>query len=201
MTGEGPSSSCVDADRQIAHHILIDAHRALEFGDRRRRRVDIEQHVMALAVLVHAVGEVAQAPVFALLDLAALLGDQLGKAVGERVDLGAGNVLARDEHIFVKRHRLIPYGCRDPERGRRRVEPANAGKGSAHYSGSGASIALPASREGNAQPRPSNAVTPGLWPGTPSLSCIARRGGIRRGPGRPFPRTAASARRSRTSRG
>src|SRR5258707_901144 len=38
---------------------------------------------MALAVLVHAIGEVAQAPILAFLDLAPLVGDQLGKAVGQ----------------------------------------------------------------------------------------------------------------------
>ena len=61
---------------------------------------------MALAVLVHAVGEIAQAPIFALFDLAALLGDQLRKPVGELLDLGAGNVLARDKYVLVKRHLL-----------------------------------------------------------------------------------------------
>src|SRR5947208_9013520 len=86
----------------------MDAHRALELGDRRRRSLDIEQDVMALAVLFHAVGEIAQAPIFALLDLAALLRDQLGKAVGQSVHLRAGDVLARDKHILVKRHRNDP---------------------------------------------------------------------------------------------
>ena len=63
---------------------------------------------MALTVLVHTVGEIAQAPVFTLFDLPTLLGDQLREAIGELIDLGAGNILARDEHVFVQRHLTYP---------------------------------------------------------------------------------------------
>src|SRR6185312_13765517 len=83
----------VDPHGQVAQHVLVDPHRALELGDRRRGRVDVEEHVVALAVFVHAVGEISEAPIFALLDLAPLIRDQLGKLVGERFGLGAGDIL------------------------------------------------------------------------------------------------------------
>ena len=44
--------------------------------------------VVALAVLLDAVGEVAQAPVFALGDLAALLADERREGLGQGFDLG-----------------------------------------------------------------------------------------------------------------
>jgi len=128
----------IDPEGQIAHHVLVDAHRPLEFGDRRRGGVDIEQHVVALAVLVHAIGEVAQAPILAFLYFAALLGNQLGKAVGQRLGLRAGNVLARDEHVFVKRHcKRVPCGC-GPRGYRVRAGPGSSARHrqgeAAHYS-------------------------------------------------------------------
>src|SRR6476661_2845661 len=108
----------------------------LELGDRRRRRVDVEQHVMTLTVFVHAVGEIAQAPVFALLDFAALVGDQLGEGIGQLVDLGAGDILARDKHVFIKRHSFRPlWLMMTRSAGAGRVQPTQAklpaaGKGS-----------------------------------------------------------------------
>ena len=108
-----PFLELVDPQRQVAQDVLIDAHRPFEFGDRRCRAVDVEQHEVALAVLLHAVGEVAQAPIFTLLDLATLLGDQLGEGIGQRIDLGAGDVLARDKHVFVKRHRFSSLAAVD----------------------------------------------------------------------------------------
>src|SRR2546430_11101821 len=50
----------IDPEGQIAQHVLVDPHRPLELGDRRRRRLDVEQDVMALAVLFHAIGQIAQ---------------------------------------------------------------------------------------------------------------------------------------------
>jgi len=56
---------------------------------------------MSLAVLPHSICQVPQPPIFAFLDFAAVVGDELGQAIGEGIDLGAGNVLARDEYILV----------------------------------------------------------------------------------------------------
>jgi hypothetical protein len=51
---------------------LIESWRSI-FLDGRRRGVDGQQGVVALAVLLDAVGQVAQAPVFDLGDVAAIL--------------------------------------------------------------------------------------------------------------------------------
>src|SRR5262249_48634247 len=68
----------LDADAEIADHVFADALLALDLGDRRGGRVDVEQHEVRLAVLVHAVGEGAHAPVLGLGDLAAGLFDNAG---------------------------------------------------------------------------------------------------------------------------
>src|SRR5205085_8857121 len=84
-----------------------------------------------------AVGEVAQAPIFALFDLAALFRDQLGETVGQGIDLRAGDVLARDEHILVERHHksLMAVVTRSTAlAGPSRSGIRRAGKGAAHYS-------------------------------------------------------------------
>src|SRR6185312_9973914 len=60
-------------------------------------------------------------PIFALLDLAPLIRDQLGKLVGERFGLGAGDILARDKDILVERHSVSPLWLRRPGN---RVQPA-----------------------------------------------------------------------------
>ncbi len=101
---------------------------------------------MPLAILAHSVGEVAQAPVFPLLDLAAIVGDQLGKAVGESIDLCARYILACDEHILVERHsRPNPFWLIEARGASAdRAEPAHAGKGEpAHYTET-----LPAGQDG-----------------------------------------------------
>ena len=93
-----------DADGHVAQHVLIEAELAFHFGDERGLRVEAEQHVVALPVLLDPVGQAAQAPVFPLLDLAALGGEVAGDVVGDRLDLLLRDVVPRDEHGFVKRH-------------------------------------------------------------------------------------------------
>ena len=46
-----------DAHGEITQHVFIEAHVAFELIDRRRRRVDIEHHVMAFFIFLDAVGE------------------------------------------------------------------------------------------------------------------------------------------------
>src|SRR5690242_20554471 len=94
----------LDPYREIADHVLVDAHSALELVHRYRRRVEIEEHVMPFAVLLHAIGEVAEAPILPLGHLAALLGDHGGKGIGQGLDLRRRDILARNEHVLVKRH-------------------------------------------------------------------------------------------------
>ena len=79
-----------DANGEIAQHVFVDALLALDLVHRRRRRVDVEQREVRLAVLVHAVGERLDAPVFGLGDLAAGLLDDAGELGGQFLDLLRG---------------------------------------------------------------------------------------------------------------
>src|SRR5262249_17814868 len=94
----------LDANAQITDHVFADPLLALNLGDRRRRRVDVEQHEMRLAILVDAVGEGAHAPGFGLGDLAAQLLDDAGHLRGQFLDLLGARVLAREKNMLVKRH-------------------------------------------------------------------------------------------------
>ena len=67
-----------DPHREIADDVLVDAHGALELAHRHGRRIEIEEHVVSFAVLLHAIGEVAQTPILPLGHLAALRGDGAG---------------------------------------------------------------------------------------------------------------------------
>ncbi len=59
---------------------------------------------MTLAIFLDAEGEVLETPIFLLQHLAALFGDESFERLHEPFDLGTGDVLACDEHAFVKRH-------------------------------------------------------------------------------------------------
>ena len=63
----------LDADGEVAQHVFVEALLALDLVERRRRRVDVEQRHVRLAVLADAVGERLHAPIFGLGDLAAQL--------------------------------------------------------------------------------------------------------------------------------
>src|SRR4029079_18185874 len=58
----------VDADREVAEHVLMEAFLALDLVQRCRRRIDIEQGHVRLAVLADAVVEGLQTPIFVLGD-------------------------------------------------------------------------------------------------------------------------------------
>src|SRR6185437_9737061 len=110
---------CFHPHGDIAQHILVDAHVALELVHRRRRRVEVEEDVVTLAVLLDAIGEVAQAPIFALGDLAALRSDDTREGIGQRLDLRGRDILARNEDVLIKRHEDdAPYGSSRPGAGR-----------------------------------------------------------------------------------
>ena len=76
---------------------------------------------MALAVLLDAIRQTAQAPIFLLLDLAAFAFDD-GLEVGRQcVHLLRADILARDQKMLVKSHLAFPFlwprneGGRDPD--------------------------------------------------------------------------------------
>src|ERR1700730_5286247 len=93
-----------DANGQIANHVFADPLLALDLGDSGRRRVDIQQHKMCLAVLVHAVGQRTHAPVLGLGDLAARLCDDAGHLGGQFFDLLGARILTREKNMLIKRH-------------------------------------------------------------------------------------------------
>jgi hypothetical protein len=94
----------VDADGEEADDVLVDVRLALELGNRRSRRVEVERDVMSLAILGDALSEGPQAPGLGLGDLAFIVFDDLGGVFRERIDLGLGEVLTREENMLVERH-------------------------------------------------------------------------------------------------
>src|SRR5262245_48481000 len=60
----------IDTDREIAEHIFVQTFLTLDFVERGRRRINIEQSHVRFTVLANAVGEGLQAPVFVFGDLA-----------------------------------------------------------------------------------------------------------------------------------
>ncbi len=94
----------LDLDGEKAEHLGGQAHAPLHLGHGRRRRIDVEQREVRLAALLDLVGEAFDAPVLALGDLAATLLDEIGEFFGECLDLGVGDVLAREEHMLVESH-------------------------------------------------------------------------------------------------
>src|SRR4030095_16711793 len=101
----------LDPNRQVTQHVLVDAHVALHLDHRRRGGVDVEQDIVALAVLLDAEGEALQAPELLLGHVAALGGDDPGEVLGQAFDLRAGHVLARNKNVLVVRHPVrTPFG-------------------------------------------------------------------------------------------
>src|SRR4051794_29012855 len=98
----------VDAKGEEADDVLVDVRLALELGNRRGGRVDVEGDVVRLAILRDAVGEAAKTPVLGLGDLPAIVGDDLGGVFRERIHLGLSQVLAREENMLVERHVYLP---------------------------------------------------------------------------------------------
>ncbi len=94
----------VDADGHEAQDVFIDAHLALHLGDRRRRRVDVEERVVGLAVLLDAVRERLEPPVLVLGHLAAALGEDVGEVGGHFLDLLGRHVLPRQIDMLVEGH-------------------------------------------------------------------------------------------------
>src|SRR5262249_27105362 len=92
----------VDTNAEIANHVLADALLPLDLSDRRRRRVDVEQHEVRLAILVHAIGERAHTPVLGLGDLAAKSFDDARHLGRQLLDLLGARVLARKKYMLIE---------------------------------------------------------------------------------------------------
>src|SRR5262252_3095430 len=100
----------VHANREVAQHVLAEPLLPLDLVEGGRRRVDIEQGKMCLAVLTQTVGEGLHAPLLGLGDLAPHLLDDGLELGGQFFDLLRAGVLAREEDVFVERHRM-PFPC------------------------------------------------------------------------------------------
>ena len=85
----------------------MEAFLALDLVQRCRRRIDIEQRHVRLAVLADAIGEGLQAPIFVLGDFAAHLPDDTGQLRGQFFDLLRAQILARKVDVFVQRHECL----------------------------------------------------------------------------------------------
>src|SRR5688572_20629333 len=117
----------LDPNRQVAQHVLVDAHVALHLDHRRRGGVDVEEDIVALAVLLDAEAEALQAPELLLGHVAALGSDDPGEVLGQALDLRAGHVLARNKDILVARHPIrTPFGCSRPGAGSSKMVLASA---------------------------------------------------------------------------
>src|SRR5499427_6554688 len=98
------------ANREVAQHILAEPLLPFDLVEGGRRRVDIEQGEMCLAVLTQTVGEGLHAPLLGLGDLAPHLLDDGLELGGQFFDLLRAGVLARQEDVFVEWHSM-PFPC------------------------------------------------------------------------------------------
>src|SRR5262249_3388578 len=96
----------VDAHREIAQHVLVEPLLTLDLVHRRRRRIEIHERVVRLAVLAQAVGKRFDAPLFELGDLAAQLLDDAFELGGQFFDLLRAHTLPVQGDVFVKRHAM-----------------------------------------------------------------------------------------------
>ena len=94
----------LDAQRHETDDVLVEAELALEFDDRRRRRVDVQKREIRLAVLLDAEGEGFETPCLDLRHRAALRGDQRLELFGESFDLRRSHVLTRHIDMLVESH-------------------------------------------------------------------------------------------------
>ena len=85
----------VHANGEIAQHVFVEPLLPLDLVERGRRRIDVEQREMRLAVLAQAIGEGLHAPLLGLGDLAAHLLDDAFELGGQFFDLLRADVLAR----------------------------------------------------------------------------------------------------------
>ena len=108
--GAGLGLEFVDANSDETDDVGVDAHAPFHLGQGIRRRVDIEEGVVSLAVLLDFEGEVLQSPILLLGDLALAFFDDALEFFHQSFDLGLGDVLARQECMLVERHTGWPFG-------------------------------------------------------------------------------------------
>src|SRR5262249_20048239 len=102
----------LDPHREVAQHIFIEPLLPLDLVDHGRRRVEVHEGVVRLAVLAQPVGERLDAPLLELGDLAAHLLDDALEMGGQLLDLLRARVLAREEDVLIEGHGMpFPLLC------------------------------------------------------------------------------------------
>src|SRR5262249_24174227 len=96
----------LDANRQKADDVGGQAHAALHLGNRGRRCVDVHQRIVGLAVLLDFEREALEAPILALADPPTTFGDDFAVFLRQCFHLRLADILARQKHVLVERHRL-----------------------------------------------------------------------------------------------
>ena len=94
----------VDADGHDAHHVVMDAHQTLHFGDGGGGAVRLQESVVALAVLVDLVGHRTKTPVFVTDDVAAVVFQNLREMLDQTFGLRVGDILTRNKDVLVESH-------------------------------------------------------------------------------------------------
>ena len=94
----------VNLDGDIADHVFVNLRLALQFGNNIAGGVDVQHHIMRLAVLGDFICKLAKAPGFRLGDFALIIFDDFCGGFRQRIDLGLSQVLTREKYMLVKRH-------------------------------------------------------------------------------------------------
>src|ERR1700734_482675 len=102
--GGGTLFVLFDPDGEIAQHVFIETLQPLDLVDRGRRRIDVQQREMRLAVLAQPVGQGFHAPVFVFGDGPAETLDDALQLRGQFLDLLRAGVLARKIDVLIERH-------------------------------------------------------------------------------------------------
>jgi len=93
---------------QKTEDIFVQAKLTLHLGHESRLRVQPQQHVVTLAILLDPVGKRTQTSGFALFQRTAFDLKPVGDAVGDTFNLHLGHIVSSNEHAFVKRHKVVP---------------------------------------------------------------------------------------------
>src|SRR5690606_5275450 len=95
-----------------AHDCVGNAHDALQFRGDAGLALELDDDVVAFGVAVDLVSEPTLAPGVDVGDLAALVGDDVGQAVDDRVQRVLFQVRPEDDHRLIRSHAASPppYG-------------------------------------------------------------------------------------------
>ena len=96
----------LDLDGHVADNVFVDLRLTLQLGDDIAGGIDLEHHVMRLAVLGDLVRQATQAPALGFHDPAVIIVDDLGGVFRQCIHLRLCQILARKEHMLIQSHVL-----------------------------------------------------------------------------------------------